>query len=304
MNFSPITLDKKNILNPYLHTYGSDSCQHSFAQMIGLNAKYGDEYCIIDDVLYIHRSRLDTDEKRVYLAPLGSPVMQEAGLISCINTLLKDCASLNKKLSFETVTKDFAISLQNAFPGRFSYSNERDLAEYIYTTESLATLSGSKLDAKRNHINTFMSKYPNSLIEKMNAQNIEDAKAFQLSWLAERNTYEADARLNIENDSIIQYLNNYSSFNFNGIIIYVDGVVAGFAAGVPLSDQCMDEIIEKGNREYAGIYQVLCREFAAKCCIGYTYINREEDIGIPGLRKAKESYHPYLLLEKYIVTEI
>lgn len=300
MKFNLITLKNKNILVPYLQAYGSDSCQHSFAQMVGLNAKYGDEYCIENDVLYIHRSRLDTDDKRVYLAPLG---FKETQLFSCINVLLEDCASYNKKLSFETVTADFADSLQDAFPDRFIYSNERDLAEYIYTTESLATLSGSKLDGKRNHINTFMNKYPNAIIEKIDVHNIEDAKAFQLNWLAERNSYEADSRLNIENDSISIYLNNYSAFDFDGIIVYIDGNVAGFAAGVPLSNQCMDEIIEKGNRAYTGIYQVLCREFADKCCKSYTYINREEDIGIPGLRKAKESYHPFKLLEKYIVTE-
>lgn len=301
MDFNPITLKDKNILVPYLHRYGSDSCQHSFVQMVGLANKYGDEYCINDDILYIHRSRLDTEFKRVYLAPLG-PV--EDKLTDCVDALLSDCALYGKKLSFETVTEEFAMALQEVCPHSFTFRKDRDLAEYIYSTEALSTLSGSKLDAKRNHINTFMSKYPTATIEKINDSNIEDAKAFQRCWLASRNTYEADSRLNIENDSISIYLDNYSDFDFDGIIIYIDGKVAGFAAGVPLSDQCMDEIIEKGNREYNGIYQVLCREFAARCCEGYKYINREEDIGIPGLRKAKESYHPLMLLAKYIVTEI
>lgn len=299
--FKPVTINDKSILDSYLKNYGSDSCQHSFAQMVGLSAKYGDEYCIEDEILYIHRSRLDNDNYRVYLAPLG---IREQSFKHCIDILLDDCAHTGKKLKFETVTEEFATKLSNTYIDRFIAQNNRDLAEYIYLTDSMINLPGSKLDAKRNHINTFKNKYPDAVIERITADNIDDAKAFQRGWLAERNSYEADSRLNIENDSINLYLDNFDKFEFSGLIVYVNGKVAGFAAGVPLSNRCMDEVIEKGDRSYAGIYQVLCREFASLCCNGYEYINREEDIGIKGLRKAKESYHPYKLLSKYIVTEL
>ncbi len=300
MIFTPVTINDKNILVPYLFRYGANSCQHSFTQMVGLFAKYGDEYCVMDNILYIHRSKLDTEDKRVYLAPFGNT---EDCLKECIDNLFKDAHSYGKKLVFESLTKDFVRELKAVCEDKFVYSNNRDLAEYIYSTDTMISLSGGRLDGKRNHINTFHANYPNAVIEKISAANICDAKSYQLEWLADRNCYEADEKLDMENDSISIYLDNYEYFDFDGIIIYIDGKVAGFCAGVPLSDNCMDEVIEKGDRNYSGIYQVLCQQFAKMCCNGYEYINREEDLGIPGLRKAKKSYQPAILLDKYVVWE-
>ena len=91
---------------------------------------------------------------------------------------------------------------------------------------------------------------------------------------------------------------------FKDIIEYVKGTVVGYAAGTALSDDCMDEVIEKGRKDVTGIYQLLCNEFAIICAKGYKYINREEDLGVEGLRRAKESYCPDIMLEKYVATEI
>ena len=79
--------------------------------------------------------------------------------------------------------------------------------------------------------------------------------------------------------------------------------MVGYAAGVSLNDECMDEVIEKGRKDIVGIYQLLCNEFATIVCKGYKYLNREEDLGIEGLRRAKTSYEPLYMLKKFIVEE-
>lgn len=303
LDFRPVTINAQKKLVPHLNKYGSGSCQHSFVQMLGLFEKYGDSYCFCDDVLFIKRSRKCTAKKNVYLAPLGNLGDNPRHYI---DTLLDDAHERGVKASFETITEEFANTLQIFYPEVFALSKERDLAEYIYSSHSLVELPGRKLAAKRNRINAFYAAYsPDDIcIEQINSDNLEDVKLFQAKWLADRNSYEADERLDIENRAIELYLNNFEALDFVGTVIYVNGKVAGYAAGVPLSDDCIDEIIEKGDRDIIGIYQLVCREFARLVSDKYAYINREEDIGIAGLRQAKESYLPDRLLVKYIATEI
>lgn len=300
LNFKKVEITDSEILIPHLNKYSQDSCQHSFSLMMGLSEKYGDEFCFVGNVLFVHRSKQDTESKRVYLAPLGE-LSDNPKLY--IDMLLEDAADHNCKLSFETVTDNFVKILEEYYPERFEITGSRDMAEYIYTTSNMVVLPGSKLAAKRNRINAFNSAYENVVVEMISTDNFEDVRTFQTQWHAERTSYEADPRLDIENDSINMYLDNYDRMHFSGIIVYVDRSVAGYAAGVPLSGQCMDEVIEKGDRNIIGIYQVLCREFARLCCEGYKYINREEDIGIEGLRRAKESYKPDHLIDKYYASE-
>lgn len=300
LDFKPVSINDSETLIPHLKKYSNDSCQHSFTLMVGLQPKYGDEFCFVDDVLFIHRSKQDTATKRVYLAPLG-----ELGANSqhYVDLILEDASEYGCKVSFETVTEEFVEILKTFYPGRFDIVSSRDMAEYIYTVDKMVNLPGSKLAAKRNRINAFNAAYPDARIEMITEHNLDEVKEYQAQWLAERNSYEADSRLDIENASINLYLDNFERMHFSGIVVYVYGKIVGYAAGVALSDRCMDEIIEKGDRDITGIYQVLCREFANICAKGYEYVNREEDIGIEGLRRAKESYKPDHLINKFYATE-
>lgn len=298
MQFRKVTFENRNRIDGILKLYGGNSCQYSVAQMIGLNAKYGDEFCEVDDAVVIHRRGLDNAEKRVYLAPVGP--MKD--IKKYIDMIVCDACEYSKKVSFEPITVEFAKILEEEYPNQFTISQERDLAEYIYSARKMYELSGRSLASKRNRIHSFQAAYdPEEVfVEVIGEDNIEDVRVFQNEWLAERNSYENDVRLDIENQAIMTYLDHYDELGFEGIVIYVNGDVVGYAAGVPLSDECIDEVIEKGRRDIIGIYQVVCMEFAKMAHAKYRYINREEDLGIAGLRRAKESYHPDYLIEKCI----
>jgi hypothetical protein len=302
LNFKAVSIEDQELLKPFLEKYGESSCQHSVYLMTGLSMKYGDEFAIYEDVLYIHRSLLDTDDTRVYLAPLGD-LSENAK--QKIDVLLSDAESYQKKASFFTVTERIKELMEEVYPGRFSVGDSEDYAEYMYLSEDLCVLPGKALAAKRNRVRAFYSEYEGSVrIEDINEDNLWEAYVFQKEWIEDRLAEGYDEMLARENEAIKFYLSHFSELGFRGIIVYVRGTVVGFAAGVALNDDCIDEVIEKGRKDVKGIYQVLCNEFALICGRDYNYINREEDLGVKGLRRAKKSYQPDHMIRKYILTEI
>ena len=114
---------------------------------------------------------------------------------------------------------------------------------------------------------------------------------------------EDRVQLELENEAIMFGLENFKALGLSGILLYVDGVLQGYAYGAPLSNDCYDVMIEKGNREIPDIYRILNMELVRRCCAGLAFVNREEDLGVPGLRKAKQSYKPDILLQKYVLKE-
>ncbi|MBP5565207.1 MAG: DUF2156 domain-containing protein [Lachnospiraceae bacterium] len=304
LNFKPITLEDKDLITPYLYKYGALSCQYSMTLFTGLSIKYGDEYAIEEDILFIHRSKLDeknAGDKRVYLAPLCNKDKLKRG----VDIILEDASNHKSKIVFNTVTEEFKSFLEKEYPERFAYEYSRDYSEYIYETEKLSILPGRPLAPKRNRVRAFYSAYEGHIdIQNITRDNIADVAAFQEYWIKDRLSEEYDEMLARENEAIKFYLAHYDELEFKGIVVYVKGTVVGYAAGAALSDDCMDEVIEKGRKDVTGIYQLLCNEFALICAKGYKYINREEDLGVEGLRRAKESYCPDIMLEKYVATEI
>lgn len=301
LEFSPVTLKDHSSLDPFLKEYGSASCQHSFPAMLGLKAKYGDEFCFVDDVLFIHRSLLDHDGFRVYLAPLGNI---SRDFDRNISILLDDAHCHHARVSFETVTGEFKDMLSSAMPDTFEADYVRDMSEYLYSVSDFSRLSGKALAAKRNRVGAFFSAYSGRVrIEDINSSNIGDVHEFTLRWFEEKMVSDHDLGLESEFKAIPVYLDNFDLLGFKGVSVYLDNSLVGYAAGFPLSSDTMDEVIEKGRRDITGIYQLLCHEFATRCSRDFLFVNREEDLGVEGLRRSKLSYGPVRLLDKYIVRE-
>jgi len=299
--FKAVTINDLELLSPFLKEFGSSSCQHSFPGMLGY--KYGDEYCFEDGVLYVHRSRKDHDGYRVYLAPLGNI----AGDVSeYVQKILDDAHSHNAKASFETVTEEFKNLVSSQMDRDiFDIEFSRDCSEYIYTAQSLSELSGRGLAPIRNRIRAFRSSYAGRFtIESIGPSNLDAVRIFTQRWAKEK--IEAGDDTGVENEikSAFIYLDDFERLGFKGIVVYLDEEIVGYAAGLPILDDTADEVLEKGFRNITGIYQLLCNEFAKLFSTDYTYINREEDLGIPGLRRSKLSYRPCRMLDKFIIREI
>ena len=302
LSFKPISLDMKNKADRYFFEFGEGSCQHSFVTNFCLFSKYGDEYFEKDDTLYIHRKGLDRDNYRYYLFPMCDR-KDEGKVKKAIEELLEDAHHYGKKVKFYTITKTCKDLLCNLTGDRFIIEDNRDLYEYIFNTEKMASLSGSMYQSKRNVINKLYKTYGDSIvIKEINDDNKEELKKFFVSWLEDNIEDDVSIAQNEINEFNIA-IDNFIKLGMLGIIVYIEGEIAGFNFGSLVNENTYDGMIQKGDKKYAGIYELLNKATANLVQGRVKYMNFEEDLGVEGLRKAKQMYHPEYLIEKYIATE-
>ena len=298
LSFSPVRLEDMERIYAYSSAYGEGSCQHSPVSMWSLSEKYGDEICIADDTLFVLRSNICDDEYRVYLAPLGDD--PEAGF----DRILADAASYGRKVKFLTLTQHYADILSSTHPDDFEIEEDRDLAEYMYRTEKMAAFSGRSLRKRRSEANTFRNIYGDrASVRLIGPADHEDILKFEHEWLEQSSEDHDMEALHREARMIEKQLESFELLGLSGIVLRIDGVVRGFGYGVKLSDTHYDAVIEKGDRNVPHIYKVLRKESVRQCAMDCTYVNMEEDVGIPGLRALKLAYKPEYLLSKYIATQ-
>lgn len=176
--------------------------------------------------------------------------------------------------------------------------------EYLYDRERIATLSGHGLVTKRYESRAFWRRFGvRASVKPITLSDIEEIREFQALWLASKLADPDWIHLTNENTTIGMSLSDFNALGLTGIVLRIDGVVRGFAYGCRLSPDCLDMVAEKGDRSILGIYSVLNQQFALCCGEGCRYLNWEEDVAVPGLRQAKLSYKPDILLQKYILSE-
>jgi hypothetical protein len=174
----------------------------------------------------------------------------------------------------------------------------RDHFDYVYLSEDLGTLSGRRYSNKRNHINQFLRRYRYTY-EPLTPELAPDCLALAEVW-CEHRVCEDDISLMHELCGIRDALENLDALEIEGGVLFVGGKVQAFSMGELLNEDTAVVHIEKANPEFRGIYPVITKLFSAQRWMdAVTYINREQDVGEPGLRRAKESYHPDHMVEKF-----
>ncbi len=303
-DFKPVEPEYKKLIDSYSYKYGENSCQHSFVSMYGHFGKYGDSFFECDDWLYICRTGLCDESRKVYLCPLGAPD-DDASFIRAIDNVAEDAHSEGKRAVFETVTAAVKNRINSLMPGRFRFEYSRDYAEYVYSRDKLLRLPGKHLSKRRYQYRAFYRKYDGrTRIEQISEALIPDILSFQARWMDERMKEGDNPQLFEENEAILRELNEYFRLQLFGIVIYVDDAVAGYAFGTPLSGDCFDVLCEKGDRSFEYIYRVLKRELPAYCSEDFKLFNWEEDVGDAGLRQVKLDYYPNILIDKYRAEEV
>ena len=303
LDFKPVELKDKELIDSYSFRYGDNSCQHSFVSMYGHFGKYGDSFFESEGWLYLNRSGLNSEGKKVYLCPMGDP-SDEEGFMRAMENLLEDAASEGKKVVFETATAEARERIEELLPGVFRFEYSRDWAEYIYTRKKLVNLTGSHLAKRRYQYRSFYRKFEGRVrLEMIKPGDIEDILAFQERWMSERMAEGDNPQLLEENEAILRELGAFERLSLQGIIIYVDEGIAGYAYGTALSDDCFDVLCEKGDRNIDNIYRVLKRELPEKL-EEFSKFNWEEDVGDTGLRQIKLDYYPDILKDKFRAEEI
>lgn len=289
MNFKPLDMNSKKIFDQFLTPYPFLSSTYNFTNLFIWRNAQKIHYAHTDQALFVKKEK----EKTFFLPPI------------CKNKDLRKAAydsllSYMEENSLEKVMRDVSADQLEEIRQlgyEITFESDRDSAEYIYSVESMSTFSGKDLHSKRNHFNNFIryNEYTIRYIE----ESKEDCLALALKWYEDSSQSEA---LRHELTGIRTLLEHQEFFGIVGISVFVDEICQGFSLLEVLSDEVILNHIEKADRRISGLYAFLARTSMEYFGKGIRYTNREQDMGIPGLRKSKESYMPEFLEEKYIVT--
>lgn len=230
----------------------------------------------------------------VYFFPVGSGEMNSA-----IELLREDAGFHGAPLKIRGITKENLALFEAQFPDSFEIAEDRDFFDYVYSLEKMATLAGKKLHGKRNHINRFLENNDWSF-EPITMETLHQCMDMYRKWAR-----ETDQDTPEDTRAIWRIFSHYEELGLDGAILRSAGEVIGFTMGEPLNSDTYVTHVEKAIGTVQGAYPMLNREFSKYILGKYpqlTYVNREDDMGLENLRKAKRSYYPELMVEKFTVS--
>ena len=270
-------------------------CERTFANVYLWSRQYKVKYAILHNALVFR----DEGDGHTYAYPVGKPEAVKAAL----EELMKICEDEDCEFGLYCVTPENFSQMEEWYPGQFRIEYDRDQADYIYETEKLATLAGKKLHGKRNHINKFKSLFEDRWsYESMTKDNLEECFQMALKWRTE-NDCEDDDEKRGEMCVALNSLRLFEELHLTGGVLRIDGKVVAFTIGEPICEDTYVVHIEKAYADVQGAYTMINQQFVEHECMNYKYVNREDDTGAEGLRKAKLSYRPAFMVEKGDVTE-
>ncbi|WP_130848189.1 DUF2156 domain-containing protein [Intestinimonas timonensis] len=272
-------------------------CEYNFTNLFVWSDAYDQRIARVGDFLVTH---LCGALGCSYIYPAGS------GDIAPVLTALEEDAT-ERGVPFRLVclTQPQIQELDTLFPGRFTFEADRDGFDYLYDIDRLADLGGKKLHAKRNHINRFIENNPSWVYEDITPESLPECLEMDKEWYRRSMVREGLAEerdLGDEGRALRLAMEHYHALGLEGGLIRVYGEVVAFTMGDLLSSDTYDVHFEKAYGELQGAYAMINREFARRIRQRHPqvrYLNREDDMGVEGLRKAKESYYPDLMVEKY-----
>lgn len=289
--FKPITLQDKSLITSYTSAYAPRDCDFSFFNLCAWHFSNESSFAEISGSLVI-RFRMK-DNRLIYLMPIGPGKLTEI-----LPQLEKEAASEGQPLRLQGNYPAMQTALEIHYPALFQYTVHREYADYLYRRSDLTELKGKNYQPKRNHINKFLKEYKYTYTP-LTPELLPLCLEFESKWCMDHD-YAGQESLREERRALTFGIHHYEMLGLTGGAIWVDGEMAAFTFGSPINDETFDINAEKANIQIDGAYSMINKEFAAHLPEQYLYINREEDLGIPGLRQAKLSYHPISLTEKCI----
>lgn len=288
LEFKKIEIDDIKIYKKFIANTDELSCDSTFINLLVWQCSYNNMIAVSDGLLFI---KTGASGKESFRLPIGHDLKKGIGMIKeyCGDRSPSFYASEGKALD----------EFKESFGKEFDFIEIRDAFDYIYSRETLAELGGKKYHSKRNHINSFNKKY-DWHYETITTNNIPDIKLCAKQWYEEK-ADKMDRHMICERDGLETILNNMDILGAKGGAIYVGKKVIAFTIGSAINDKVFNTHIEKALSDYSEAYTLINREFAKNELADYTLINREDDMGIEGLRKAKLSYYPEILLKKYMI---
>jgi hypothetical protein len=293
ITFQPICLAHREMILRYTLASERRNCDLSFANLMSWRFLYLTEVAELDGYLLF---RFYVDGQLIYMMPLG-----QGPLRPVILALMEDARRQQAEFRMAGVCTEQVPLIGAEFPGVFRFTGNRDYADYVYLRSDLATLHGKKLQPKRNHVHRFEALYPDYEYLPLTPDRVEECLQLEELWRRENGAAEKFA-LDAERRSMTFALQHLEELDIKGGVLHAAGRPVAFTYGAPINAVTWDTCVEKADTEVEGAYAMINMLYAQHLDEQYLYINREEDLGLEGLRRAKLSYHPVTLLDKMMCT--
>ena len=323
IEFKSIGFEDLEIIRPYLRWDDVQGCEWSSVNLLTWN-RFGLEYAIVKGCLVL---RFILDGQYTHTMPLPpvpqgvehpcladflnrdakfcvstSQQSEDCCFANVISDLRDECFAHHQPFSIININQSGIDFLQRAFPGEFEFSGSMtERYDYICLRENIINLPGHALRPKRQHLSQFPKFYPDHEYRPLEPSLFPECMQLLQRWSdnaeAIGHLQGADSKV-MERESISQVFDNWERFGAIGGALFVDGKMVAFTYGAPINVNTFDLCVEKADINYKGVYTVVRHNFMQQIPEQYTYINLEEDLGLPGLRRAKSSYHPAYQIQK------
>ncbi|MBR4138070.1 MAG: DUF2156 domain-containing protein [Bacteroidales bacterium] len=296
LSFHKLTLSDREAVQAVTLNSGRRNCNYTFANLVGWQFWYYTEVCVLDDAVVL---RYTHEGERAYMVCTSKDISKEL-----LDALLNDSQGNlvligledDQVMKLSTINSQLSISIEQV----------RNQYDYIYRRTDLAVLQGGHLQAKRNHVHRFRTAHPDFEYRQLTPELFNECRRLTEIWQEEKNQNENENEneketIDAEYRVMETIFSNWDALGMIGGSIFIDGQMVAFTYGAAVTNDTIDVCVEKADRHIEGAFAIINQQFAEHLPEQFVYLNREEDMGIPGLRKAKLSYHPEILLTYNVV---
>ena len=289
MEFRPVRLEDKAAIEHFTRPSGICNCDLAFANMYCWEGTYRSAWCVEEGFLLI-RFYIDGSHHIGYMQPLG-----EGDFTHLIPRLEADARAAGQPLRISGLTPEGAAAVRRAHP-EFGIWRNRDYEDYVYRADDLRNLTGRRYQPKRNHINRFEAAY-DYRYEELTPALAPECMRLEREWRAGHDSHAAE--LTAEQRAMQRAFDHFGELELRGGALFVGEKLVAFTIGSAINDEAFCIHVEKADTRYDGAFTIINKLFAQHLPARFTMINREEDLGIDGLRQSKLSYHPAVIQHKY-----
>lgn len=291
IDFQKLDLANREKYDAFLRHCGERGCEYS---LVNLYLWGRQRVAFVDGYLVLFSQ---FQRKSVYPFPIGQGDMKKV-----LDAIIHDAHARGLVCRFTSMTAADCATLEECYPGAFRFHPDREGCDYIYNIEDLANLPGRKYQRKRNHVNRFQSNHPDCRAVPIDTAMLPAVQEMVDQWFQSRLTSDAQGEYHMEQVALRRAFENWEALELEGMALLEDGRVVAMSVGSMLNENTFDVHFEKALEEMDGAYAAINQSFAAHLREKYPalkYLNREDDLGIEGLRKAKLSYYPDHLAVKF-----
>lgn len=292
LKFKNVTLEDKDWATRCMRQMNSRGSDYTFSNLFNWAEVHSFKIAQMDNMLLIRSGA----ESFNYMYPVG-----KGDAIAAIKAMEQDAREHGMRFVMYGIPKEGVDVVEAALPDKMEIKPVRDNFDYIYSRESLATLSGKKLHSKKNHANRFLKSHDDWKYEPINEQNVDEAWKMSVLWCKQVGCESHG--LHRETCAVKSAMDHFFELGLKGALLRVDGRVVAYTVGSEVTDDTFVVHIEKAFPDVDGAYTMINQQFVKNELSKYEYVNREDDIGDEGLRKAKESYRPVMMHERFIAVE-